>query len=154
MARFKDFDAAEAERKGEPITFRLGGREWVIPRVKAGPFMAFARLQAEANAARSADLSADEMGPIGIRAMLSFNDYIASSLRKDQRAKYNAMLETADVSFQTIMDVAMWMVEQATGNPTEDASPLPVAPPNTGQPPRRFSLAPVSTPEDSASAAG
>ena len=138
MSRFKDFDAAEAERKGEPIYFRLGGREWTAAHVNAANFLAFSRLVAEG----------------GNNAVLGFDAYITSTLAEDQRADFHAMLSEQDVQLTTVIELAQWIVEQATGNPTSAASPSPAPPPKPGQPLRVYSLDPVSTPEDSASAAG
>jgi hypothetical protein len=138
MARFKDFDAAEAERTGDPIHFKMGGRDWQAAHVNAANFLAFARHSAEG----------------GDRAILGFDDYITSTLPENQREDFHAMLGESDIQLGTLMELAQWIVEQATGNPTDGASLSPEAPPKTTGPPRRFSLDPISAPQDSLSVAG
>ena len=138
MGRFKDFDAAEAERQREPITFRLGGREWNVIHVDAASFLAFSRQIAEG----------------GNAVVLGFDDYIHGSLAEDERDDFRAMLAESHISLPTLIAVGTWIVEQASGNPTADVSLSQPAPSRTGEPPRVVSLWPASTPEGSASAAG
>jgi hypothetical protein len=138
-ARFKDFDAAEAERKGdEPITFRLGGRQWTASHVNAGTFLAFIR-----------GISGDTD-----KVVLAFDEYIRNVLDDHDREAFADMLLHSDVQISTLRDVVWWVVEQATGNPTPAAQPSPKRRSKPGRPLRVYSLDPVSTPEDSASAAG
>ena len=138
MARFKDFDAAEAERKGEPITFQLGGREWTAAHINAAAFLALAR--------RSADG--------GDAAILAFDDYITNTLAEKDRKPFRKMLADKEVQLSTLVELGQWIVEQATGNPTAGASPSQEAPSSSGQPLRVMSLDPVSTSEEPLSGAG
>jgi hypothetical protein len=138
MARFKDFDAAEAERKGEPITFALGGRQWTAAHVNATNFFTFSRQIAEG-------------GPL---AATGFDDYITSTLQEDQQDDFHAMLGEKDVQLATLMELGQWIVEQASGNPTAAASPSQAAPSTNGRPLRVYSLDPVSKRKGSRSAAG
>ena len=140
MARFKDFDAAEAERKGEPITFRLGGKEWTAAHVGAATFLAFSRQSAEG----------------GPAAMTGFDDYITSTLAEDQREPFHAMLAEHDVQLSTLIALMQWIVEQATGNPTAAVSPSLPSPSNTGKPRVVYSREPrqESTTGDVASVSG
>jgi hypothetical protein len=138
MARFKDFDAAESERKGEPITFALGGQEWTAAHVNAANFLAFSRQIAEG----------------GEKAFTGFDDYITSTLQEDQREDFHVMLAKKDVQLATLMDLGRWIVEQASGNPTAAASPSPARPSKSGRPSRRYSLDPVSKPKGSLSVVG
>jgi len=118
VARFKDFDAAEAERKGDPITFKLGDQEWTAAHVNAANFLAFSRQTAEG----------------GAGAATGFDDYITSTLAEDQREPFHAMLTEHDVQLSTLIALMQWIVEQATGNPTAAASPSPAPQSNTGKP--------------------
>jgi hypothetical protein len=138
MARFKDFDAAEAERKGESITFVLGGREWTASHVNAANFLAFTRAIANG----------------GNDAVTGFDDYITGTLADDQRKDFHQMLREKDIQLTTLMELGQWIVEQASGNPTAVASPSPPQPSTTGQQPRRVSISPTSTPKGSLSVVG
>ena len=138
MARFKDFDAAESERKGEPITFALGGREWTAAHVNAHNFLTFSRTIAKG----------------GTDAITGFDDYITSTLAEDERDDFHAMLGEKDVQLGTLMQVSQWIVEQATGNPTADASPSPPPQSRRGARPRVVSLDGGSRSPGSHSAAG
>ena len=138
MARFKDFDAAEAERKGEPITFRLGGREWTAAHVNAANFLAFARQIANG----------------GNDTVIGFDDYITGTLAEKDRKAFQKMLAEKEIQLSTLMELGQWIVEQATGNPTAGASPSQEAPSSSGQPLRVMSLDPVSTSEEPLSGAG
>ncbi len=135
--RFKDFDAAEAERKGEPITFRLGGREWTAAHVNAANFLAFSRQIANG----------------GNDVVIGFSDYITGTLPEEQRKDFHHMLVEHDIQLTTLMELGQWIVEQATGNPTDAASPSVEAPSNTGGPPRRFSVEKGFLPEETAPSA-
>ena len=138
MARFKDFDAAEAERKGEPITFALGGREWHATHVNAANFLTFARTISEG----------------GNAAVSGFDDYITGTLAEEERKDFHRVLGEKDVSLATLMELGQWIVEQASGNPTAVASPSPEAPSKNGRPLRVYSREPALTPEAIPSAAG
>lgn len=135
---FKDFDAAEAERTGDPVRFRLGGQDWVAAHVNAANFLAFSRTIAEG----------------GSGAITGFDDYITGTLEEDQRAVFHQMLRDSEVSLSTLMKLGQWIVEQASGNPTDAASLSRAQPSSSGAPPRVVSLSRASTPEDSHSAAG
>jgi hypothetical protein len=139
MARFKDFDAAASERKGEPITFRLGGRDWTAAHVNAANFLAFSRVIADAG---------------GPGQATGFYEYIVATLADDDRDDFRSMLSEQDVQLATLIELMQWIIEQATGNPTSAASSSPAQPSKSGQPLRVFSLDPVSTPEVPASVTG
>ena len=138
MARFKDFDAAEAERKGEPITFALGGREWTAAHVNAANFLAFTRAIAAG----------------GNDVVIGFDAFITQSLEEGERKDFHRMLAEKDISLPTLMELGQWIIEQASGNPTPAASSSPAPPSKNGRPLRVYSLDPVSTPEAIPSAAG
>jgi hypothetical protein len=138
MARFKDFDAAEAERSDEPIVFRLGGRDWVVAHVNAANFLKFARQIAKG----------------GNDVIFAFDDYVTGALEESQREDFHKMLDAKDVQLFTLTALGTWIVEQATGNPTDVASPSPVARSKPTGKPRRVSLDPVSTPKGSLSVVG
>ena len=122
--RFKDFDAAEAERKGEPITFRLGGRDWTAAHVNAANFLVFSRKTAAGDT----------------EAILAFEEYLSGVIDEDHREAFWAMLAERDIQLSTLMELVQWLVEQATGNPTTAALPSPSQPVSNGLPPRRFSI--------------
>ena len=132
MSRFKDFDAAESERKGEPITFKMGGREWTAAHVGAANFLAFSRQVAEG----------------GTGAVVAFDDYISQTLPEEQREAFHAMLAEEDISLNTLVELSGWIVEQATGNPTAAALPSPSLPSSSGEPARRFSVEKGWLPEE------
>jgi hypothetical protein len=140
MARFKDFDAAEGERKGDPLIFKMGGREWTAAHIGAANFLAFSRQTAEG----------------GVAAMTGFDDYITSTLPEDQREAFHTMLVEHDVQLATLIELMQWIVEQATGNPTVAASPSPAPQSNTGKPLVVYSRSPLqeSTTETVPSATG
>jgi hypothetical protein len=123
-ARFKDFDAAEAERKGEPITFRLGGREWTAAHKGAANFLAFARNAAEP----------------GLNQLTALDDFITDTLPEEEREPFHAMLRAEDIEVVTLTQVMQWIVEQMSGNPTDVVSPSPPARSKAGGPSRRFSV--------------
>src|ERR1035438_5849958 len=97
MARFKDFDVAESERKGEPITFKMGGREWTAAHVGAANFLAFSRQVAEG----------------GTGAVVAFDDYISQTLPEEQREAFHAMLAEEDISLNTLVELSGWIVERS-----------------------------------------
>src|ERR1700693_2342664 len=111
--RFKDFDAAEAERKGEPITFRLGGREWPVVHLGAPAFLAFVR--------QSADR--DDKGDPTPKSVWAFYDYILSTLPGDQHDAFEDMLTAENIRLETLASLTKWIVEQMSGNPTDVVSP-------------------------------
>jgi hypothetical protein len=118
MARFKDFDAAEAERTNDPITFVLGGREWVAEHVNSATFLTLARKGATG----------------GDEALLAFYEFIVGTLPEGDREDFFAMLDEKDIQMTTLKDLGQWIVEQATGNPTTAASPSLPSQSKTGKP--------------------
>ena len=129
MARFKDFDAALAERNGEPITFKLGGRQWTANHVNAETFLVFVRHASEG----------------GDALVLAFADFIDAALPEQDRQAFHAMLNTHDVPIDVVMDLAKWVIEQAAGNPTDAVSQSPQQRSRRGQRPRVVSLSGASS---------
>ena len=138
MARFKDFDAAQAERSDVPIAFQLGGQQWTAPHVNAGTFLAFVRKAADG----------------GDQAVLAFDDFITHCLPENQREPFHEMLMESDIPITTLTELVKWIIEEATGNPTDAVSLS--APPRAkrGQRPRVVSLSGGSSSKGPRSAAG
>lgn len=138
MARFKDFDAALAERDDDPITFKLGGRVWTAANVNAERFLRFVR-QASGG---------------GDALVLAFMDFMDATLPERDREPFHEMLDEKNVPIGVFIDTAKWIVEAAAGNPTDAATSSPARPSKRGQRPRVVSLSGGSTSKGPRSAAG
>lgn len=138
MARFKDFDAASEERSGTPIAFQLGGQQWTAPHVNAGTFLAFVRKASEG----------------GDAAVLAFDDFITHVLPDAEREPFHEMLAESNIPISTLTDLVKWIIEEATGNPTDAVSPSPPQRSRRGQRAKVVSLSGGSRPKGSRSAAG
>lgn len=105
---FLDFDAFEAEQSGEPLTFKLGGREWTAAYANdAVLYLSFARGQAEGGAA----------------AVLGFDSYLENMLLESERAAFRQMLSDKHVSMRTAAEVVGRVFQRATGLPFGEARP-------------------------------
>ena len=102
MTRHRDFDVARAEHVGEPLTFRLAGRDFTIPEVPAGPLLELA-----------ASLGT---GNIAVR----FGSFLFAVLPEDQHETLVAAL--GEVNVATALDVATWIIEESLNRPLESAS--------------------------------
>jgi hypothetical protein len=138
MARFKDFDAALAERTNDPITFALGDRTWTAEHVDAETFLLFVR---------KASNGGDDL-------LLAFAEFIDTALPEDEVKEFHEMLRRRDVPLALVMEVAKWIIETAAGNPTGAVSSSVERPSRRGQRPRVVSLSGGSTSKGRHSAAG
>lgn len=138
MARFKDFDAAQAEREDTPIAFQLGGQQWTAPHVNAGTFLAFVRKASEG----------------GDQAVLAFDDFVTHVLPVEQREPFHEMLAESDIPITTLTELVKWIIEQATGNPTDAVSRSEPTVRKRGQRPRVVSLSGGSSSKGPRSATG
>ncbi len=108
MERFKDFDVARAEYEGEPLRFRLAGREFeTLPFMPAGPLL---------------DLAAngDSAGAAGFAAFGTFLHAVVIPAHRD--ALHDAMTE---VDFPTVREVVSWILGESTARPLPSAEPSP-----------------------------
>lgn len=127
MSRHRDFDAARAESKLEPLTFRLVGHDFTIDRVPAGPLL---DLAAQSDATDAA-------------AMAAFARFLKALVREDQRDALAVALD--DTALETVLDLVRWVIEEATGRPLDMPQPSLRDASEAGQPSRVVSLNPVST---------
>lgn len=107
MSRHKDFDAARAENVGEPLTFRLAGRDFTIERVPVGPLL---------DLAAQSDLS-------GAEAMAAFARFLVTLVVEEQRDEMRAALDDTDL--ETVFGIAQWVIEEVTARPLGQSSGSP-----------------------------
>lgn len=108
MERYRDFDVARAEHEGEPIRFRLAGREFeTLTFMPAGPLL---------------DLAAngDKAGAAGFAAFGTFLNAVVVEDHRD--ALRDAM---AEVDFPTVREVVTWILQESTGRPLSSAETSP-----------------------------
>ena len=110
MTRHRDFDAARAEHVGDPLTFRLAGRDFTIERIPAGPLL---------------ELSA-QSDQEGAAAMAAFARFLGVLVVPDQRDELRNALD--EVELQTVLEIVQWVVGEATARPLARPSSSPVVP--------------------------
>jgi hypothetical protein len=137
--RFRDFDAAIDEQ--DPLTFKLGGREWVVDDVSAASFLRYTRRLAEHGQSLAGMTN-------------EFHDFLLGALREEDREDFETMLTDKKVPFPHLRNVVNWLIEEATGVPFVAPSSSAESPSTSGGPPRLVSLSGTPTSEGSASAAG
>lgn len=106
MSRFRDFDVARAENVGEPLTFRLAERDFIIDRVPAGPLL-------------------DLAGQAGLKdadALVAFGRFLAHLVREDQRDAMREALDDTDLL--TLLALVQWVIEESTARPLASVSSL------------------------------
>lgn len=124
----RDFDAAAREAVGEPLTFTLGGEVFTCaPTLAALPMLKLAK-------------SADKGGAEGVAA---FYDFLTAMLVQDDVPRFEAMMQRERIGMEQLSELVAWVVEEATGRPTQRPSDLPERPSNTSRP-----LTAVSSPQD------
>ena len=104
MSRHRDFDAARAETEGEPITFRLAGRDFTIPEIPALAFLEVA-----------ASLGGDGTSVVG-----SFSRFLFETVPVDQHDELRDALR--EVTPARAIAVVTWLIEEATAVPLEPPS--------------------------------
>lgn len=130
MSRFRDFDAARAEAQGDPLRFRLAGREFTIERVPAGPLL---RLAAKSN------LQADTLA-----ALDALGEFLVTLVVEDQRDAMRAAVDDAD--FPTLLNIVRWVTEEATAVPLDEPSDSAEPSSDDGETSRVVSLSPAKVP--------
>lgn len=109
MSRFKDFDAARAEARGEPLTFKLGGEMFTAcAELPAGVLLDMG----------AAFTSQDAMAGFDL-----FTELFQVIVAPDDQERFAAAVRTVGLS--TVMDLVQWIVEESTGRPFETPSPSP-----------------------------
>lgn len=132
-AGIRDFGAAQREERGEPVRFRLRGRDFTcLDPVPVGVAIAVA--------ASSADGDIEQMSMLG-RALRSI-------LVEGDRPTWDAtLLEVSDPS--VLWRILSWVVVESTGRPTQEpgtspGSSSPIGPDSTAGLPAPLSPASVS----------
>lgn len=98
MAQFRDFDAEMAA--GEPIRFRLAGRDWqTVPDVPAGAVFDLARV---------ADAE-------GAEAFQAFVDFLTAVIDPSQADEFVAALP--QVPLKSLLAVVQWVMAEAAAVP-------------------------------------
>lgn len=134
--RFRDFDAAEAERDGAPLSFRLAGRVWEAHVPNAYIIVHFAKEAAEKG------------------LMIAAYDLLLAYLEPADRAALEEAIQKHNVPMRAVMAVVTWLGQQATGDPFDEASASPPPSRNPGGQRRGGSRSGGSTSKPSLSVAG
>lgn len=114
--RFRDFDAAEAERDGAPLSFALAGREWNATAPNAYVIVKFAK----------------EAAAQGLT--IAFYDLLFAYLDPADREPFEAAIQEHNVPMRTVINVVTWLGEQVNGDPFGEPSVSPrPSPPGGGQ---------------------
>jgi len=117
MTRFRDFDAAVAERESEPIEFRLGGQSFrCIPSAPAGLFTDILRH--------------DRV------SMPDLDAFLRGVIEDDDAARFFDVLHDRDniVTLDQLTELVQWLIsEYGGGRPTEPSDSSGNGRPNTMQ---------------------
>jgi hypothetical protein len=107
MSRYKDFDAARAERAGEPLTFKLGGEMFTgSGEIPAGLLLdASAALTNEAAAAQA------------------FQALFEGIVPEEDHERFATAVRRVDM--QTVFELVTWIMEEISGRPFGNASSSP-----------------------------
>lgn len=101
---FKDFDAAIAEQRQEPVSFRAGGEDFEIEAVNAGPLLKLARL---------ASLE-------GAQAVVEFDNLCRALLSEKDQERWDKVLNR--IPTETVVAIVEFIIEESTGKVTEQPS--------------------------------
>ena len=104
MSRHRDFDAARAEHQGEPLPFRLAGREFTVARVPAAPMFDLAQATA----------TGDSLATIA-----AFGVLLYKAVPEDQHAELRASLE--EIELPTALEVVNWLIGESMNRPLGSA---------------------------------
>lgn len=100
----KDFDAALAELRGEPVTFKLGGTQFRVPTpVPSAPWVAMV-----------SDPNRD--------TELAFHDYIREIIDPKQREAWGKAFRSSGIDAEGLTELVRYIIEEASGNPTKPRS--------------------------------
>lgn len=108
MSRHRDFDAARAENVGDPLTFRLAGRDFTVTRLPAGPLL---------DLANDADLE-------GAAAFAAFSKFLLKIVADEHEDEMRAALNESDL--MVVFDVVRWVIEESTARPLSEQASVPV----------------------------
>lgn len=127
----KNFDLALREQQGDPITFQLGGVEFVVPT----PVPSYPLLQLGREASRDAD---------SLEGLGALHDFIIGCIDEDQVEDFKEVLTANRVGFELLMEIVTWLAEEGTARPTEKPSRSQQRSSMASKPSsRKSSLAPV-----------
>lgn len=133
MPRHRDFEAARAEARGEPITFTLDG---------AGPFRVVETIPAGLLFDLVEALPDEDAAPErAVDAFRAFSAFLVAVVVEEHRAAFRAAI--AETTFETLSDLAAWVMEEVSGRPLSPASSSESSPSRSGLSSRSVSLAPV-----------
>jgi hypothetical protein len=132
MSRFRDFDAARAERAREPIEFKLGGEMFSA----TGDMPAGLLLDA------AAGLGSDDPAAQGAVFAALFEGIVAP----EDHERFGAAVRRVDI--ETVMELITWIMEEVTGRPLPMSSPSPFPRAQDGVSWRVDSSSPASTPSN------
>lgn len=105
----RNFAAASAEVASEPITFTVGdSRTFTVPR----PVPALPMLELAA--------ASNEDTPDKVAA--AFGGYIFGVLPADQHADFRKACADARMDMDGLLELVQWIIEEATGRPTQPPS--------------------------------
>lgn len=110
MGAAKSFDAARKELKGETLDFVVGGQEFAIQL----PIPGYAIL----------DMAALEDAD-GAAAVATFGQFMSNIMSDEDAHRFRKATIDARYSFEEILEVVKWVIEEATGRPTEQLSDSP-----------------------------
>jgi hypothetical protein len=129
MGRFRDFDAFDAERKGEPLTFTIRGRSYTLaPSLPAAVLPTQARVQEEvALLVAEGKLKSEDEVPL--KHVFALATAILGKSNVDQLLEDN-------VSTAELTDILKWAAFEYAGldQPEEGDGSGEVPPPVTGEP--------------------
>jgi hypothetical protein len=131
----KDWDAALAEQRGEPIHFVLGGEEFVCtPPLPAVAYIEFVARSSDPTSPRAKDTA------VFIAECLDDEDKVAAEQR------FLAAVRKARASVTDLEQLGKWLIEEASGRPTERQSDLDTSAATTGDESRDDSASQASRP--------
>lgn len=130
---YVDFDAAiaedEASRQGEKVVgFKLGGEQFQIPLPL--PAAGVLRLGVLSDMGMAVGFVGD--GAAVVRAMAELVKFLDAIVAEADQARFEAALTRSRASFEVLIQMVKYIVEEATGRPLVPASSSPVAPSDPG----------------------
>lgn len=105
---YKDFDAAVAEVREVVLRFKIGGEEFAIDQaIPAIPIIELAGMNEQS----------------GVEAVMAFKDFLVEIVGPAEWPRLKRAL--AGKGFEDLLAIVAWLVEEATGRPTQPPSPSP-----------------------------
>lgn len=116
MTRFRDFDAARAERVADPIEFVIGGERFTSTgELPAGVLLDIGRAIAAGNDFASFAL---------------FTEFFDSIVAPADHERFAGVVRSTDI--ETVLELAGWIIEEATGRPLSSVSSSEAGPSRNG----------------------